>query len=162
MASNKDEVYLLGDAFWRDHKRYKTALHGSIHLIRGSHDAMSQDCLRLFASVSEGMLIRNFNKIPFVLTHCAMLVWERSHYGAYQLHGHSHARIPETDDRRRMDVGMDAWGCKLVPLDLIIQIMQKRTYGYKGSGDEVQKNVGLLQARNKQLLEEFNDQRKLS
>lgn len=153
-----DHVYILGDFAWKNHAHFIHALHGKKYLITGSHDRMSVDCLRLFTEVHEGMLIRNFNNNVFCMTHCAMLVWEKSHYGAINLHGHSHGRITEYDDRRRMDVGMDIHAYRPISLEFILFIMQKRTYGIKGGGDEVQKNVILLQERNKKLLEEFNAQ----
>jgi len=40
-----------------------------------------------------------------VLCHYAMRTWDRSHYGAYQLYGHSHGRLSAFG--RTMDVGVD-------------------------------------------------------
>ena len=45
-----------------------------------------------------------------VLDHFPLLTWNKSHYGAWHLHGHSHGslRPPAPLDRqRRMDVGID-------------------------------------------------------
>jgi len=151
-----DHLYILGDFAWKEHKHFIHALNGKKYLIKGSHDSMNGDALRLFSEVHEGMLVRTFDKQPFVLTHCAMLVWERSHYGAINLHGHSHGRIREMDDRRRMDVGMDVNDYRPVSLEFIRHIMDKRTYGGKASGDELQANVDLLRERNCKLAEEFN------
>lgn len=103
----KDVVYILGDFAWRNHKHYIGALRAKKIMVTGSHDRMNQDAIRLFTEYHEGMLVRTLNKVPFVLTHCAMLVWERSHYLSINIHGHSHGRIEERDDVRRMDVGID-------------------------------------------------------
>lgn len=43
-----------------------------------------------------------------VLCHFPMLVWDRSHHGAWQLHGHCHGTLPPDPHARRMDVGVDA------------------------------------------------------
>jgi len=149
MVHPGDMIYVLGDFAWRDHAQYRHALHGKVVLIKGSHDRMSQDVLRLFTEVHDGMLIRNFDKHLICMTHCAMLVWESSHYGAINLYAHSHGRIRETDDRRRMDIGVDVWQYRPVPLELILAIMDKRTFGYKGTGDEANENVRLLEDRNR-------------
>ena len=153
-----DHVYILGDFAWKNHARYIHVLKGKKYLIVGSHDRMHQECLRLFTEVHPGLLIRNFNGTQFNLSHCAPLVWEKSHYGSIALYAHSHGRITEHDDRRRMDVGVDIHAYRPISLEFILFIMQKRAYGIKGGGDEVQKNVILLQERNKKLLEEFNAQ----
>jgi len=90
---------------------------------------MNQDTLRLFAEVHNGMATRNFglNSI-FILTHCAMRVWERSHYGSINLYGHSHGRLSEYNDKLQMDVGVDVWNYKVVPLELIKMVMATRDY----------------------------------
>jgi len=54
---------------------------------------------------------------PITLCHYPMAGWERSHYGAWHLHGHSHGRFPSVP--RRLDVGVDAWDFYPVPLEEI-------------------------------------------
>lgn len=41
-----------------------------------------------------------------VMSHYAFDVWNRSHHGAWHLHGHSHGTLPD-GGRLRMDVGID-------------------------------------------------------
>lgn len=106
-VSSKDTVYILGDFAWRNHNHYIMALKGKKYLITGSHDAMPQDCLKNFTEVHEGVLVKAINKVRFALSHCAFLVWEGSHYFSINAHGHSHGRLEERDDVRRMDVGID-------------------------------------------------------
>lgn len=106
-VDRKDTVYILGDFAWKDHCHYIMALKGKKILVTGSHDKMTQDAIRSFTEYHEGMLVRAINKIRFVMTHCAMLVWEGSHYDSVNVCGHSHGRIEERDDVRRMDVGID-------------------------------------------------------
>jgi len=124
-----DHVWICGDFAWRDQRKYLQRLNGKKFLILGSHDKMNQDTLRLFAEVHNGMATRNFglNSI-FILTHCAMRVWERSHYGSINLYGHSHGRLSEYNDKLQMDVGVDVWNYKVVPLELIKMVMATRDY----------------------------------
>jgi calcineurin-like phosphoesterase family protein len=47
-----------------------------------------------------------FEDTPITLSHYALEVWERSHYQAVHLHGHSHGRLRTIPNR--LDVGVDA------------------------------------------------------
>ena len=106
-VSKGDTTYVLGDMCWKNHSHYIQALNGKIVLITGSHDKMSQLSAKDLTDIHIGMHCCMIEKQYFVMTHCAMLVWERSHYGSINLHGHSHGRLKEMDDIRRMDVGVD-------------------------------------------------------
>lgn len=106
-VGQKDDIYICGDLAWRNHNHYIGALRGRKYMITGSHDAMNQDAIRLFTEYHEGMLVRALHKVRFCLTHCAMLVWEGSHYFSINAYGHSHGRIEERDNVRSMDVGVD-------------------------------------------------------
>lgn len=57
------------------------------------------------------------------LNHMPMYSWNRSYYGSFMLHGHSHSTNPMGIDasKRLYDVGVDANELKPVPLDSIIQ-----------------------------------------
>jgi len=157
MVKPGDHTWVLGDFAWRNHSKYLHALNGKKFLVKGSHDKMPHDTLRLFAEVHEGMAIRNFNKSRMVLTHCPMLTWEGSAYRTINLHGHCHGRIVETDNCLRMDVGVDVWGFKPVPLELVIAIMSKRDYMPRRSLEEVDANVAILAKRNASFKEEFKN-----
>ena len=150
MVGQGDHCWILGDFAWRDHRKFLHRLNGKKFLVRGSHDKMDSDTLRLFAEVHEGMAIRNFCGTPFVLTHCAMRVWERSHYGAINCYGHSHGRMPEFNDKLQLDVGVDVWQYKPVPVELILMIMACRDFKPEGrvSGEELDARVKELADRN--------------
>jgi len=148
-----DHVWILGDFAWRDHRKYLHRLNGKKFLIKGSHDKMNLSTLQLFAEVHEGMVIRMFNKTSFVLTHCAMRVWERSHYGSINLYGHSHGRLleyPEYFNKMQMDVGVDVWQFKPVALETILKIMEARNFklGGRVTGEELDARVAELALRN--------------
>ena len=46
------------------------------------------------------------------LSHYAHRVWPKAHYGAWHLYGHSHGKLPETDNLS-MDIGVDATALRL-------------------------------------------------
>jgi calcineurin-like phosphoesterase family protein len=106
-CSPKDTLIIAGDFAWKNHNHYIGGIRCKKILIRGSHDKMNQDCLKNFTAVHEGMWITTIHNVQFVITHCAMLVWEASHYGSINCYAHSHQRLEERDDVKRMDVGVD-------------------------------------------------------
>lgn len=150
IVSQGDHTWILGDLAWRDHSKFLHRLNGKKFLVKGSHDKMPLDTLRLFAEVHEGMAIRNLGGAIFILTHCAMRVWERSHYGSINLYGHSHGRLPEFDNKLQCDVGVDVWQYKPVPLELILSIMKTRDFKPDGrvTGEELDARVKELADRN--------------
>jgi len=146
-----DQVWICGDFAWNRHASYLHRLNGKKFIVLGSHDKMPIETLRLFAEVHNGMARRLFNKRVYILTHCAMRVWESSHYGSINLYGHSHGRLPESDVKRQMDVGVDVWGYRPVPLELVEAVMEDRLFN-KGDGDrspeELVAAVDSLRVRN--------------
>lgn len=46
-------------------------------------------------------------EITITLSHYPLQEWEKSHYGAWHLHGHSHGNLDHK--KRRVDVGVDVW-----------------------------------------------------
>ena len=154
-----DTVYILGDFAWKQHNHYLMALNGSKILIKGSHDKMNIDCLRNFSEVHNGMLIKAINKVRFIMTHCAMLVWEGSHYNSINCHGHSHQRLEERDDVRRMDVGVDG-SPDYRPLNvnfIIYKMSLKKKKEYNRSDDELRKIVENNRSNNEILLTKWNE-----
>ncbi len=87
-----DEVYHLGDFSFADPKKYVYRLNGKIHLIKGNHDYRRKDRLFLEAGIVWVKDLFELKKVDpnIVLCHYAMRVWPKSHYGAWQLYGHSH------------------------------------------------------------------------
>lgn len=106
-------VYHLGDFAFATAKRIKEIirrLNGRIRMFPGNHDKTLlrdreiQSMFEWFRPFSwyegnsEGRLI--------VMGHYAFDVWNKSHRGAWHLHGHSHGSLPP-GNRVRMDVGVD-------------------------------------------------------
>lgn len=107
---HSDTLYHLGDfCFGKldDIKKMRYKLNGKIHLILGNHDYKNKiqrlaDC---FSEITPLKVI-SINKMPITLCHYSMNVWDRSHYGAWHLYGHSHGRWQGSG--KSFDVGVDA------------------------------------------------------
>lgn len=125
-----DNVYHLGDMFWRT-LGVEKALHimrrlnGNHYYVRGNHeeimDAQNDFYHPLltgqFVWIKERAKIRPDKRYPsIVLDHYAGRVWDGSYKGNFQLYGHSHGNIPNFN--RSMDVGVDAGSNNWTPVSL--------------------------------------------
>jgi calcineurin-like phosphoesterase family protein len=123
-----DDVYHVGD-FAFGHPRYVASvvrrLNGNKHLVLGNHDKTirkQKDLERMFVWCKEchemyvpdedvkGKFGNEKGRQKIVLMHYAMRVWNKSHYGSFQLHGHSHGTLSQDPKLLQMDVGVDAVG----------------------------------------------------
>jgi calcineurin-like phosphoesterase family protein len=103
---------------------YFAQLHGQIRVLPGSHDErwlpkkLGPDTeLRSLdgvpVEIMPPLLSLEFPSLSsdgqhpqvIVLCHYALRVWDRSHYGAWHLYGHSHGDLPPLG--RSLDVGVD-------------------------------------------------------
>jgi calcineurin-like phosphoesterase family protein len=116
----KDEVYHLGDVSLCRTARTKeilSRLNGRIYLIRGNHDkSLKGAVLDRFVWVKNyhelsyegaGIRVKGAHATKIVLSHYAFRVWNKSHFGSWNLYGHSHGSLPELPDTRQLDVGVD-------------------------------------------------------
>ena len=75
-------------------------LNGNHIFLRGSHDYwLSKNTITRWEKLIEGQYV--------VVDHYAMRVWPRSHYGSWQLYGHSHGSLPPLGNQ--VDMGVDNW-----------------------------------------------------
>ncbi len=111
-----DEVWHLGDfAVGRrvDGAGLLAALPGRKHLITGNNDPATVTDLPGWASVQAyAELVLDGTKL--VLCHYAFRTWRDMGRGAWNLHGHSHGRLKPLP--RQVDVGVDAWQFRPIPL----------------------------------------------
>ena len=136
VVARGDSVYVLGDFSFHKIDRTRAIfdrLNGMKFLIRGNHDKndqihdlfiWSKDLFTL--KVSDASADRGTQNI--VLCHYAMRVWPKSHYGAYQLYGHSHGSLPDDPNARAIDVGVDAHAFTPISYDRVKEIMSKKTF----------------------------------
>lgn len=100
-----DIVYHLGDFAWRDAESIIKRLNGEKYLIEGSHDDEARKLKKYWRQITPMKIIKVDGQ-TICMTHCAMRVWERSHYGAWHLFGHSHGFLSSWG--KSFDVGVDA------------------------------------------------------
>lgn len=147
-VGDKDVVYVLGDVSFAGFLKTVEAmrqLNGHIHVVPGNHDDSSllrrlletgiidkieQPLMDLKLQSATGEPLR------FALCHFPLLVWNRAHYGAMHLHGHSHGQLrypAPIGHGRILDVGVDATKPRtghLGPISLtqVLDIMSRREY----------------------------------
>ena len=123
VVGKKDIIYILGDLCWKNHSHYIMALNGSKYLIRGNHDKMDQNALKLFAQIGgahyQFSYYTQIHGRRVMLSHCPYETWFSSCHGSWHLHGHCHGRLPERVELLRFDIGVDSWGFYPVPWDVI-------------------------------------------
>ncbi len=93
-VNKNDEVYHLGDFAFTDKNKIEKiikSLNGKIHLIFGNHDKEikhNRELQNLFIWCKDYFVINE--KVPIVLFHYPIAIWDRSHYGSIHLYGHVH------------------------------------------------------------------------
>lgn len=128
-----DLVYHLGDMFWR-HLTFQQCmdirdrLNGQHYYVWGNHEELMEahPALRArFIWRKDLVQITPPGYPKAVLCHYAMRVWRGSHRGVWQLYGHTHAQLPETD-ALSCDVGVDAWNYYPVSIEEIAAKMASK------------------------------------
>jgi calcineurin-like phosphoesterase family protein len=144
MVRPGDLVYHLGDfAFTTPEVATKIArrLNGQKYLVFGNHDKRLRkepDFLKHWIWAKDFAEIKVGDQ-KIVLCHYAMLTWNQSHRGSWNLHGHSHGSLPDDPNANRVDVGVDCWDYQPVHFDTIKSLMDKKTFkplDHHGKRDE--------------------------
>lgn len=131
-----DTVYVVGDvSFHRPEETRKILrrMNGTKALVLGNHDK-KLGCLDMFVfakdmytlKVEDAQAERGLQNI--VLCHYAMRVWDKSHYGAWHLYGHSHNSLPDDPTALSIDVGVDAQNFAPISYEEVREIMRKKTW----------------------------------
>lgn len=139
VVSKDDIVFHLGDvSFQKEFKDLSDTLHalnGKIFIVPGNHDSIQrlqhpslQDKVTVLSPLFDVDIQVEDEKMRFVLCHYSMNVWNKSHYGAIQLYGHSHGTLPEQPNTRSMDVGVDCHNYTPISLDDVLLKMYKKVF----------------------------------
>lgn len=136
-----DIVFHIGDfAFIKDKPLLDLIhnLNGKIILIPGNHDdvdnyaniihKIAPNKFDVATELFEVNILVEDEKLRFVLCHYALRVWNKSHYGAIHLYGHSHGTLPDDPTARSMDVGADCHGYAPISLDDVLLTMYKKVF----------------------------------
>lgn len=131
----KDHIYHLGDFCFKEPAWYLRRLQGNIHFVPGNHDKRMKQYREEMKNNSNKyvhfMLPLDEVKIGdqlIILSHYAMKTFRSSHYGAYQLYGHSHGTLPDDPNILSMDVGVDANFYFPISFESVVKHMSKKTF----------------------------------
>ena len=133
-----DNVYIVGDVSFGAPDETNTILNqlqGALYLVKGNHDkAIEKQHSKYFRWIKDiaSIMIDDADvkggKQSIVLCHYAMRVWERSHYGAWHLYGHSHGSLPDDPHSLSFDVGVDSHNYSPISYEQVKRIMSKKTF----------------------------------
>lgn len=129
VVNDGDTVFHLGDFFWGGFTDMALGiiyqLNGDHWFLKGSHDRWQLGCSQqhFYPYIHEEQIESQY----VVLCHYAMLTWPRSHYGSWQLFGHSHGRLTTHNPDRQYDVGVDNNGFYPVSFEKLKTILKGRT-----------------------------------
>jgi calcineurin-like phosphoesterase family protein len=123
-----DTVYHLGDFCYRSARSladYRSQLNGTIHLIRGNHDTLTEADHALFASVTLITEVKIEGRV-IILCHYPFREWDRAWRGAWHLFGHVHGRLGHAPLGYSLDVGVDAHDFRPWTFEEIAAVMDTR------------------------------------
>lgn len=109
-----DNIYYIGDLRWNSNKEWLDTFFSSFkkkrinfHWILGNHDKVPEgyhhSALVSLAYIKDVIV----QKQPITLCHYPMLVWNKSHYNSWQLHGHIHLKDSTYNKWLKLDMNGD-------------------------------------------------------
>jgi calcineurin-like phosphoesterase family protein len=127
VVADEDEVWHLGDFAIGRPAAYMApilaAMRGTKHLVTGNNDGPATTSLPGWTSVSPYHEMEAAG-LRLVLCHYPFRSWNGMGRGAVDLHGHSHGRL--TALPRQVDVGVDVWDYRPVPLEALVARFGRR------------------------------------
>jgi calcineurin-like phosphoesterase family protein len=139
-VTNQDTVYMVGDiSFGKEDetKEVLTRLNGRKVLILGNHDKVIpkwKNIRRILYSIHDMLEIDVIDsdcpsgKQRIILLHYAMKVWNKSHFGAWHLYGHSHGTLPDDPNSLSLDVGVDCHNYAPISYEEVKVLMSNKTF----------------------------------
>jgi calcineurin-like phosphoesterase family protein len=135
-----DTVYHLGDftlGVWAEARARFSELAGRVKVLSypwhhdrrwlGGAEAHLVELLPPMVVLEVPELGDGEHPLAITLCHYPLEVWDRKHFGAWSLHGHSHGNCPEVP--RRLDVGVDCHGFRPVSLAEVVDIFREQEEG---------------------------------
>jgi calcineurin-like phosphoesterase family protein len=146
VVGDDDIVYFLGDlSFTRDEltKWFIYSLKGKIHFIMGNHDKYKSiskfgrwekiyEYGTEIGVKDEGSISsrgsQGYQKI--IMSHYPILSWNKSHYGSWHIHGHTHGSLIKSNQeyykRKVIDVGCNCIDYTPISYQEVKSIMNKK------------------------------------
>lgn len=133
LVDQNDTLWFLGDfcfspkgQSFETAKRYRERINcKNVYLIFGNHD--DRKIANLFSNAYD-LINTTIMGQKFTLCHYAMRVWDKSHRGAYMLHGHSHGSLKDDPNLLSFDCGVDCHNYKPLSFHDVQRIMSKKIY----------------------------------
>lgn len=125
IVTPRDHTYILGDVAFCNAEtavKFMKRLNGMKTLIVGNHDKKLiktrefEDC---FIDVQDYYSI-NVDGTKVIMFHYPIAEWDQMHRGSVHFHGHVHGGKTGLEGSRALDVGMDATGCVVMPMNVMI------------------------------------------
>lgn len=135
IVRKNDFVVIVGDFAFRNVEKWVRAVNGKKYLILGDHDYVNQENQKRFLKVCEGLRKTIFGR-RFYFHHYPCLTWPDKYEGSSMIHGHSHGRLEENEFDRRIDVSMDAWGLRVIPIEVLLEKIDSKKPTPPLSSDE--------------------------
>lgn len=118
-------VYHLSDlTLGEDADKYINKLNGTIYILNTSwhHDKRwlprtRHPRLKKIGALTVLDTVINRELVTITLCHYPLAIWDKKHYGAWHLHGHSHGNYH--GEGKIIDVGVDSWHFRPVSLSRI-------------------------------------------
>ena len=132
-----DLIYHLGDfCFGSRDKQIANLVFGSlirrlnglIVFIKGNHDRIGWANRERFYAHSDSYREVEVNGQAITLCHYALRVWNKSHYGAWHLYGHSHGSLPDDPHSLSLDCGVDCHNFTPLSFDEVKALMAKKLW----------------------------------
>jgi calcineurin-like phosphoesterase family protein len=126
LHKTKDELYILGDLGWNNWQWIKTVLEvcpHKTHVIYGNHDKKFRKRIQNEVAWAGDLKEIKVDKQKIFLSHYAMRVWSSSHWGSWNLYGHSHGKLPPIG--KQWDVSLDNNNYEFLTYDQIVDIMRE-------------------------------------
>jgi len=122
-----DTLYYLGDLTFKEEiakEFFKRFNDLKIYYIIGNHDNIKVlNVAQKHCKKVANLIDIEIEGISITLCHYAMRIWNKSHFNAWQLYGHSHGTLNSLG--KQYDVGVDNNGFKPVSLDSLNTILAK-------------------------------------
>ena len=130
-VKSEDTIYITGDVFFHQEAKaieILSRLNGKKILIYGNHDKpikRSKTLQSMFEKCCDYEEIWIGDQF-IVMSHYAMIVWNKSHRGSFMIHGHSHGGLKYPIEGKILDVGIDAHNYAPISYEKVKSILDKK------------------------------------